>query len=162
MSPSRSREFFVCAWIKVVDGYEVARDSAPSTAPKPSFMLFVLCHAAHKPVVIQNQPALGPQHTLCFSHEWSPAATDTFSGIRPAGVPGFIVAQLFGAAAATAVFSWLVPSLPAVAPDVLYRTPSRTRNILPNEKLQCSVRKDECPPRIEFEYRSLKNCRKKE
>lgn len=47
------------------------------------------------------------------------AATDTFSGIRPADVLGFITAQLLGAAAATALFSWLVPSLPAVAPNVL-------------------------------------------
>ncbi len=47
------------------------------------------------------------------------AASDTFSGIRPADVPGFIAAQLAGAAAATALFSWLVPSLPAVARDVV-------------------------------------------
>lgn len=47
------------------------------------------------------------------------AATDTFSGIRPIDVPGFIAAQLLGAAAATALFSWLVPSLPAVAPNVV-------------------------------------------
>lgn len=47
------------------------------------------------------------------------AASDTFSGIRPADVPGFIAAQLLGAAAATALFRWLVPALPAVAPDVL-------------------------------------------
>ena len=38
------------------------------------------------------------------------AATDTFAGIRPADVPGFIVAQLGGAAAATALFRWLVPA----------------------------------------------------
>jgi glycerol uptake facilitator-like aquaporin len=47
------------------------------------------------------------------------AATDTFSGIRPADVPGFIAAQLVGAAAATMLFRWLVPSLPLLAPDVL-------------------------------------------
>jgi glycerol uptake facilitator-like aquaporin len=47
------------------------------------------------------------------------AATDTFSGIRPADVPGFIAAQLAGAAAATALFRWLVPALPVVAPDIL-------------------------------------------
>jgi glycerol uptake facilitator-like aquaporin len=35
--------------------------------------------------------------------------TDTFSGIRPVDVPGFIVAQLAGATAATALFAWLVP-----------------------------------------------------
>jgi len=44
---------------------------------------------------------------------------DTFSGIRPTDVPGFIAAQLVGFEVATALFSWLVPSLPAVACDVL-------------------------------------------
>jgi glycerol uptake facilitator-like aquaporin len=39
------------------------------------------------------------------------SASDTFAGIRPADVPGFIVAQLLGAAAATLLFRWLVPSL---------------------------------------------------
>jgi len=34
---------------------------------------------------------------------------DTFAGIRPADVPGFIVAQLAGAAAATLIFRWLLP-----------------------------------------------------
>lgn len=47
--------------------------------------------------------------------------TDTFAGIRPADVPGFIVAQLLGAAAATALFRWLVPALPAAAPRVVGR-----------------------------------------
>jgi glycerol uptake facilitator-like aquaporin len=37
------------------------------------------------------------------------AATDTFAGIRPVDAPGFIVAQLVGAAAATALFRWLHP-----------------------------------------------------
>jgi arsenate reductase len=35
------------------------------------------------------------------------AASDTFTGIRPIDVPGFTVAQVFGAAAATALFAWL-------------------------------------------------------
>jgi glycerol uptake facilitator-like aquaporin len=34
------------------------------------------------------------------------AATDTFAGIRPLDVPGFIVAQGVGAAGATALFRW--------------------------------------------------------
>jgi glycerol uptake facilitator-like aquaporin len=38
------------------------------------------------------------------------ALTDTFAGIRPADVPGFLVAQLLGAAAATTLFRWLVPA----------------------------------------------------
>jgi glycerol uptake facilitator-like aquaporin len=37
------------------------------------------------------------------------AASDTFAGIRPADVPGFVLAQLAGAAAATVLFRWLVP-----------------------------------------------------
>jgi glycerol uptake facilitator-like aquaporin len=37
------------------------------------------------------------------------AASNTFAGIRPADVPGFIVAQLLGAGAATATFAWLAP-----------------------------------------------------
>ena len=49
------------------------------------------------------------------------AASDTFAGIRPIDAPGFIVAQILGAAAATALFRWLVPSLPVVAPRVVDR-----------------------------------------
>jgi glycerol uptake facilitator-like aquaporin len=40
------------------------------------------------------------------------AASDTFAGIRPADAPGFIAAQLAGAAAATALFRWLAPPGP--------------------------------------------------
>jgi len=36
--------------------------------------------------------------------------TDTFAGIRPLDVPGFIVAQLAGAAVATVLFRWLAPA----------------------------------------------------
>ena len=37
------------------------------------------------------------------------AMTDTFAGIRPIDAPGFIVAQLVGAAGATVLFNWLYP-----------------------------------------------------
>ena len=40
------------------------------------------------------------------------AASNTFAGIRPVDAPGFIVAQLLGAAAATLVFCWLYPAAP--------------------------------------------------
>jgi len=43
------------------------------------------------------------------------ALTDTFAGIRPTDVPGFILAQLAGAATATVLFRWLLPSLPRSA-----------------------------------------------
>jgi glycerol uptake facilitator-like aquaporin len=41
--------------------------------------------------------------------------SDTFSGIRPTDAPWFVLAQLAGAFAATMVFRWLVPRLPARA-----------------------------------------------
>jgi thioredoxin type arsenate reductase len=45
------------------------------------------------------------------------AATDTFTGIRPVDVPGFVLAQIAGAAAATAVFRRLLaPARPLGAP----------------------------------------------
>jgi len=45
--------------------------------------------------------------------------SNTFAGIRPVDVPGFVLAQIVGAAAATAFFSWLTPPSgprPAVSP----------------------------------------------
>lgn len=47
------------------------------------------------------------------------SATNTFAGIRPVDVPGFIAAQLAGAAVATLLFRWLVPSLPNAAASVV-------------------------------------------
>jgi glycerol uptake facilitator-like aquaporin len=47
------------------------------------------------------------------------AFTNTFAGIRPADVPGFILGQCAGGAAATLLFRWLVPALPARAEDVV-------------------------------------------
>jgi glycerol uptake facilitator-like aquaporin len=43
------------------------------------------------------------------------AASNTFAGIRPVDTPGFILAQLAGAAAATLLFTWLYPAPPASA-----------------------------------------------
>ncbi len=43
------------------------------------------------------------------------AASDTFAGIRPVDAPGFIAAQLAGAAAASLLFCWLYPAAPAGA-----------------------------------------------
>jgi glycerol uptake facilitator-like aquaporin len=43
------------------------------------------------------------------------AASDTFAGIRPADVPGFVVAQALGATGATLLFRWLLPAAPAAA-----------------------------------------------
>ena len=46
------------------------------------------------------------------------AASDTFAGIRPTDAPGFIMAQLAGATAATLLFRWLVPARPKGAKEV--------------------------------------------
>lgn len=47
------------------------------------------------------------------------ALSDTFAGIRPADVPGFVLAQFLGAMAATLLFRWLVPALPETADRVV-------------------------------------------
>jgi glycerol uptake facilitator-like aquaporin len=47
------------------------------------------------------------------------AATNTFAGIRSSDVPGFLIGQAVGAAAATALFRWLTPPLPRGADRVL-------------------------------------------
>lgn len=52
--------------------------------------------------------------------------SDTFVGIRPGDTPGFIIAQLAGAAAATILFRWFASSPPK----------SAISNALPREKLQ--------------------------
>jgi glycerol uptake facilitator-like aquaporin len=44
------------------------------------------------------------------------AASDTFAGIRPQDVAGFIAAQLLGAAAATIIFKWLFASTREISP----------------------------------------------
>src|SRR6476646_10225487 len=55
------------------------------------------------------------------------AMSNTFAGIRPVDVPGFVVAQLLGAGAATVMFKWLVPSLPDVAGRVVDRMDDDSR-----------------------------------
>ena len=60
------------------------------------------------------------------------AASDTFAGIRPMDVPGFICAQLLGAAAATVLFRWLVPSLPKDAAAV----------VVPHERAERAAQED--------------------
>jgi glycerol uptake facilitator-like aquaporin len=47
------------------------------------------------------------------------AATDTFAGIRPFDVPGFLFGQIAGATAATMLFKWLMPTLPEVAERIV-------------------------------------------
>ncbi|MGA7030594.1 MAG: aquaporin, partial [Candidatus Acidiferrales bacterium] len=47
------------------------------------------------------------------------ALSDTFSGIRPADAPGFVIAQFAGGIAATLVFRWFAPSSRLAAKDVM-------------------------------------------
>jgi glycerol uptake facilitator-like aquaporin len=53
------------------------------------------------------------------------AASNTFAGIRPADIPGFLVGQAVGALTATAFFRWLLPSAARVAPAALLPHPGR-------------------------------------
>ena len=45
--------------------------------------------------------------------------TNTFAGIRPADVPGFLIGQGAGAAAATLLFRWLVPPANAGVEEIV-------------------------------------------
>ena len=45
--------------------------------------------------------------------------TNTFSGIRPIDVPGFVAAQLTGSFAATLLWSWLMPSIPKAENEIV-------------------------------------------
>jgi glycerol uptake facilitator-like aquaporin len=47
------------------------------------------------------------------------AFTNTFAGIRPFDVTGFMAAQVLGAFSATVLFRWLVPSLPVEAKEAV-------------------------------------------
>jgi glycerol uptake facilitator-like aquaporin len=47
------------------------------------------------------------------------AATNSFTGIRPADAPGFVIAQLLGAAMATVLFRWLLAPSSVRATDIL-------------------------------------------
>jgi glycerol uptake facilitator-like aquaporin len=60
------------------------------------------------------------------------SASDTFAGIRPRDTPGFIVAQLLGAFAATLLFTWLLPSLRKEAADVVVPH-AETKECVPDE-----------------------------
>ena len=55
------------------------------------------------------------------------ALSDTFAGIRPIDVPGFVLAQFVGAMAATLLFRWLVPALPETASDIVMPRSEPTR-----------------------------------
>lgn len=52
--------------------------------------------------------------------------SDTFVGIRPVDIPGFVLAQIVGAAAATLLFRWFAPSLSRDAEGVIL--PHKIRN----------------------------------
>jgi len=52
--------------------------------------------------------------------------TNTFSGIRPMDVPGFVAVQIVGAVAATLMWSWLSPSVPRTTSDVVVHHSERT------------------------------------
>ena len=55
------------------------------------------------------------------------ALSDTFAGIRPIDVPGFVLAQFVGAMAATLLFRWLVPALPEDPPGTVMPRPEPAR-----------------------------------
>lgn len=55
------------------------------------------------------------------------AATNTFAGIRPTDVPGFVIAQLLGAVAAATVFKWLLEEEGTKAEIIEFEAERRNR-----------------------------------
>lgn len=55
------------------------------------------------------------------------ALSDTFAGIRPIDVPGFIVAQCAGATVATLLFRWLAPAISDAEQPVVQRSTGSRR-----------------------------------
>jgi glycerol uptake facilitator-like aquaporin len=85
-------------------------------------------NAAHTPFAVGSYITAAYWFTASTSFA-NPAVTmargltHTFAGIRPADVPGFILGQFLGATAATLLFRWLVPALPAAAGNVVVPHP---------------------------------------
>jgi glycerol uptake facilitator-like aquaporin len=57
------------------------------------------------------------------------SASDTFAGIRPVDAPVFIIAQLLGAALATLLFRWLIPTLRKDAGSVIVPHTERKKTV---------------------------------
>src|SRR5215467_12407769 len=90
--------------------------------------LVILCSSRFKPATVPF--AVGAYITAAYWFTAStsfanPAVTlarclsDTFAGIRPVDVAWFVLAQILGGLAATLLFRWLVPTIPANAESVL-------------------------------------------
>ena len=47
------------------------------------------------------------------------ALSDTFSGIRPADLPGFVLAELVGSVLAVGAFTWLLRPMPSARPTAM-------------------------------------------
>lgn len=62
------------------------------------------------------------------------ALTDTYTGIAPSNVLGFIAAQLLGAAAAAAAIGWLFRAGPDTARDVVVPHPANTSQEVSDER----------------------------
>lgn len=58
------------------------------------------------------------------------AASDTFAGIRPLDVPGFVLAQLAGAVVATYVFGWLLNDRATLSLDLMANA-GKDRDVTP-------------------------------
>jgi glycerol uptake facilitator-like aquaporin len=100
-------------------------------------VLTILAVEHHRPAAIPFAVALFVVSAYWFTASTSfanpaatlaRAATDTFTGIRPTDVPGFILAQLAGGGVAVLLTSWLWAPRPAPAAGELSPCwPSRTR-----------------------------------
>jgi glycerol uptake facilitator-like aquaporin len=75
------------------------------------------------------------------------AASNTFAGTRPLDAPGFIIAELAGAAAATVLFPWLGPSAaPSERATLTAKAAARAPGFIPRCWSPCTRWASTCPP----------------
>ncbi|WP_229716104.1 aquaporin [Mangrovihabitans endophyticus] len=74
------------------------------------------------------------------------AVTDTFAGIAPSSVPGFIVAQLAGLIVATALVLALYPDAGSAADAVVVAHPAEPHTAVPVESTEKSAPTDNAAP----------------
>ncbi len=90
--------------LTVINGCAAVRGESRQGLPLVAFAVAAYITAAYW--FTSSTSFANPAVTLARS------ATDTFAGVRPIDAPGFIVAQLVGAAAATLLCRWLFAAIP--------------------------------------------------
>ena len=111
---AKLRQFLEAPQIAAADKNAVLGKALEGKAPKP-FIRFIQKLVANRRQMLLSEVAV-EYHNLLDAAEGrvharvtvARAFSDSFAGIRPADVPGFVAAQIVGGAIAAVVFGWLL------------------------------------------------------